>query len=65
MISEIALVVVAGRESIAKAGQQIVKFDQTDSNFGAERNVDTSADDEIERIVAGRRAGAASTAFVV
>ena len=65
MISEIALVVVAGRESIAKAGQQIVKFDQTDSNFRAERNVDTSADDEIERIVAGRRAGAASTAFVV
>ena len=59
-VTEIALVVVTPSEGIAKAGEEIIKLHGPDSDLWGDRDVDTSADDEIERIVAGRLAGAAS-----
>ena len=54
LVSEIALVVVAVCKGIAKAGQHIVNLCRPDSDVFAKRNVDTSADNEVKRIVAGR-----------
>ena len=65
LIAEVALVVVASGESIAEARQEVVNFCWPDGEMLAYRNVDAATDDEIERIVAGRLAGAASTAVVV
>jgi len=56
LVPEVALVVVAMREVIAKAGQEIVKLCRPYGEVFAQRNVDASADDKIKRIVAGRRA---------
>ena len=57
LVSEIALVVVASREGIAKTGQQVVNFNWPDGDVFVDRYVDASADDEVERIVARRLAG--------
>src|SRR5208283_4915098 len=64
-VTEIALVVVTPSEGIAKAGEEIIKLNGPDSDLWGNRDVDTSADDEIECIVAGRLAGAASNTVVV
>lgn len=57
LVPEIALVVVATREGIAKTGQQVVNFNWPDGDVFVDRYVDASADDEVKRIVAGRPAG--------
>ena len=56
MVSEIALVVIAVCKGIAKTGQHIVNLCRPDSDVFAKRNVDTSADNEVKRIVARRLA---------
>jgi len=54
LIPEVALVIVACREGIAKTGQEIVKLYGPNGYLGGDRNVDPAADDEVKRIVAGR-----------
>ena len=57
LVPEIALVVVATCEGIAKTGQQVVKLHWPDGDVFVDRYVDASADDEVKRIVARRLAG--------
>ena len=57
LVPEIALVVVATREGVAKTGQQVVKLHWPDGDVFVDRYVDASADDEVKRIVARRLAG--------
>jgi hypothetical protein len=54
LVAKVALIVVAGRQAVAKAVQEIVKLCRSDREVLAQRNVDASADDEIKRIVARR-----------
>src|SRR5208337_2205586 len=65
LVTEIALVVVTPSEGSAKPGEEIIKLHWTNGDLRGNRNVDADADDEIESVVAGRLAGAASTAVVV
>jgi hypothetical protein len=53
LVAEVALVVVATRKAVAKAGQEIVKLRRPESNALGKGNINASADDEIKRIVAG------------
>ncbi len=52
LVAEVALVVVALGERVAKAGQQVVKLGWPKGDVFAQWNVDATADDEIKRIVA-------------
>jgi hypothetical protein len=57
LVPEVTLIVVTMRKGIAKAGQHVVKLHWPDGDVFVDRYVDTSANDEIKRIVARRLAG--------
>jgi len=57
LVSEVALIVVSMSESIAKASKQIIKFNRADRNLWGHRNIEASANNEIEGIVARRFTG--------
>jgi hypothetical protein len=68
LVPEVALIVVATREGIAKAGQQVVKLHWSDGDVFVDRYVDASTNDEIKGIVARGLAGddtASRTAVLV
>jgi len=53
LVAEVALVIVATRKAVAKAGQQVVKLRRPEGNALGKGNINASANEEIKRIVAG------------
>jgi hypothetical protein len=51
LVPEVALVIVALREVIAEASQQVLKLRWPDGDLLSHRDVDASADEKIKRIV--------------
>ena len=57
LVSEVALVIVALREVIAKASQQVLKLRWPDGDVLVHVNVDASTNEEIKGIIAGGLTG--------
>ena len=53
LVPEVALVIVALREVIAKASQKILKLRWPDGDVFVHGNVDTSTNEEIKGVIAG------------